>query len=244
MRFSIRLGEIKNEQFQKALDYFSLGKLLNAKAIPFGNFGQNVFLTTDKGEYVFRGKPHYSWQFKNEKLMTDLLHKKTKTPVAYPYLINENKIIFGWGYAISPKLKGKQIIDEKTRKELTQKDWKELAKAYGQNLAEMHSLIYEYPGKYTDNYEGIKPFSPSYSSWIIDSINHLLEKSLSHNNKTTKEDANWVQKIIRDGKEALNIPFVPSFVMQDYQQSNTLADKINGKWYVVGVFDFMESYFG
>ena len=91
----------------------------------------------------------------------------------------------------------KQIIDEKTRKELTQKDWKELAKAYGQNLAEMHSLIYEYPGKYTDNYEGIKPFSPSYSSWIIDSINHLLEKSLSHNNKTTKEDANWVQKIIR-----------------------------------------------
>lgn len=242
--YSERLGEISNQQFQLALDKFELGKLEKAKPVKFGNFGQNVFLTTNKGEFVFRGKPHYSWQFKNEQLMTKLLHEKTKTPVAYPYFVDEDTSTFGWSYAIMPRLKGLQLADEKISATLTDQDSKELVQAYGENLALMHDLTWEYSGKWTDNYDGIKPFAPNFSSWVIEFINSLVAKSIKANQATTESDKAWVESVIKSGSEALEVPFTPTFVMQDYQESNTLVDKVNGKWQVTGVFDLMESYFG
>lgn len=50
MKYSDRLGEISDEQLQKALDKFSLGKLLKAELVNQGLFGQNLFLTSDKGD--------------------------------------------------------------------------------------------------------------------------------------------------------------------------------------------------
>ncbi|EKE13767.1 MAG: phosphotransferase protein [uncultured bacterium] len=244
MQYSERLGSINNAQFQKALDKFNLGLLTKTEKILFGNFGQNIFLTTTKGNFVLRGKPHYSWQFKNEKLMVDLLHEKTNTKVPHPYLIDENTDIFGWSYVIMPRLGGRQLIDKNEQKNLTLKDWKEIASAYAINLIEMHKLTYKYSGKYTDNYIGIKPFSPSFSSWIIQSINILLDKSSSYNKKTTEQDKKWITELLNHRKEALEEPFKPTFTMQDYQITNTLVDKVDGQWIVTGVFDFMESYFG
>ena len=39
------LGMITDEQFQAALDQFQLGRFLHAEPIPFGLFGQNVFVS-------------------------------------------------------------------------------------------------------------------------------------------------------------------------------------------------------
>jgi len=71
MEYSKRLGSISNEQFQKALDKFSLGRFVEAEPVPFGNFGQNVFITSTKGKFVLRGKPHYKWQFKSEQIVAN-----------------------------------------------------------------------------------------------------------------------------------------------------------------------------
>ncbi len=38
--------------------------------------------------------------------------------------------------------------------------------------------------------------------------------------------------------------FTPVFVMQDYKGGNVVVDKINSKWTITGVFDFMEPFFG
>ena len=57
--YSKRLGVLSNEQFQVALARFDLDTLVSAEPVPFGNFGQNVFLTSTEGEYVLRGAPHY-----------------------------------------------------------------------------------------------------------------------------------------------------------------------------------------
>ncbi|MGI8914806.1 MAG: hypothetical protein ACR2JY_13670 [Chloroflexota bacterium] len=43
--YSSRLERIAPVQFQAALDRFGLGRFLQAAPIPFGLFGQNVFLT-------------------------------------------------------------------------------------------------------------------------------------------------------------------------------------------------------
>jgi hypothetical protein len=61
--YSRRLGKITPRQFQPALDRFGLGVFIRAEPIPFGLFGQNVFISSTQGEFVLRGVPHYPWQF-------------------------------------------------------------------------------------------------------------------------------------------------------------------------------------
>jgi hygromycin-B 7''-O-kinase len=82
--YSKRLGSITTKQFQVALDHFNLGQFISAKAIPFGLFGQNVFLTSTAGEFVLRGAAHYAWQFPEEQFVAKLLHDKTNAPVSWP----------------------------------------------------------------------------------------------------------------------------------------------------------------
>jgi len=65
--YSQRLGVISDEQFQAALDRFNLGRFMRAEAIPFGMWGQNVFVSSAEGEYVLRGRPHFDWQFPTEQ---------------------------------------------------------------------------------------------------------------------------------------------------------------------------------
>ena len=50
--YSKRLGVIEPAQFQAALDRFDLGTFIAAAPIPFGLFGQNVFVTSTRGEWV------------------------------------------------------------------------------------------------------------------------------------------------------------------------------------------------
>ena len=86
--YSKRLGNISDEQLQRALDYFGLGKFLHAEPIPFGLFGQNLFITSTAGDFVLRGVPHYDWQFLTEKFFIEQLHERTQVPVPYPYLLS------------------------------------------------------------------------------------------------------------------------------------------------------------
>lgn len=61
--YSKHLGLLAHDQFQAALNRFGLGDFLYAEPIPFGLFGQNVFLTSTEGEFVLHGRPHFPWQF-------------------------------------------------------------------------------------------------------------------------------------------------------------------------------------
>src|SRR5690348_6631022 len=103
--FSSRLGEINDVQLQAALDYFDLGRFTGAETVPSGLFGQNLFLYSTTGDYVLRGVPHYDWQFRAEQFFAGLLYSNGgKAP--YPYLTCFDKSIFGWEFAIMPKLPG------------------------------------------------------------------------------------------------------------------------------------------
>lgn len=93
--YSQYLGMIDDNQFQAALDRFQLGTFVKAEPIPFGLFGQNVFVTSSQGEYVLRGQPHFWWQFSTEQFYVRLLHERTQVPVPWPYLIDPEPDIFG-----------------------------------------------------------------------------------------------------------------------------------------------------
>lgn len=87
--YSARLGAVGDDQFAAAVRKASLGTFVGAEPVTGGLFGQNVFLTTTHGEFVFRGAPHWrngtacdAWQFPKERLYADLLQAQTAAPVA------------------------------------------------------------------------------------------------------------------------------------------------------------------
>ena len=105
-KYSDRLGTLSHIQFQAALDRFDLGAFVRAEPISAGNFGQNVFLTSTKGEYVLRGAPFYPAQFPKERFFTQQIHEHTRAPVPWPYRLDPSDAIFGWSYVIMPRMPG------------------------------------------------------------------------------------------------------------------------------------------
>jgi aminoglycoside phosphotransferase (APT) family kinase protein len=85
--------------------------------------------------------------------------------------------------------------------------------------------------------------------WISSRINYFLNNALESSDQatgrvTTLRDEEWIAGILNDSKAALLKPFQPCFVMNDYKEGNTVAERIDGRWQVTGVFDLMEAYFG
>ena len=104
--YSPWLGPITPQQFQAALTRFDLGDFVEATPIRVGMYGQSVFVTATKGEYVLRGRPLFPGQFPKERYGAELLHLRSRVPVAHPYLVDSSSDIFGWPYALMPRLRG------------------------------------------------------------------------------------------------------------------------------------------
>ena len=242
--YSKRLGVLSQHQFQAALDRFDLGELVRAEPIPFGNFGQNVFLTSSEGEYVLRGVPHYPWQFPKERFFTQLLHERTPVHVPWPYMLDSSDDIFGWSYVIMPRMPGLQLIDPDVRATLGAGDRHGIARAMGTTLAHMHTLVWPCAGEYDLETNTIQPLAVGFGEWIISSVRHWLELAIPHSDRTTDADIAWVERLIDQSRDALAVPLEPCFVMQDYKEGNAVAVCQDGIWRVSGVFDFMEPYFG
>ena len=246
MQYSERLGTISNEQFQKALDAFDLGKFIKAVPITQGLFGQNVFVSSTKGEFVLRGCPYYDWQFKTEQYFVNALHEKTNISVPFPYLLNESTDIFGWEYIIMPRLDGINLLEDLSDNGkqgfLRHKDRLEIAVAQGEALKEAQKLTNPYCGTYDYNTQSIKPYSSSWIELFKNQIISYLEKSSKYNSYTPQSDIEWAISIMNKASEYIE-EFIPTFFMQDYKPGNMVVEK-NGIWKVTGLFDFMESSFG
>jgi hygromycin-B 7''-O-kinase len=242
--YSKRLGVLSSTQFRAALDRFDLGDFLSAEPIRFGLFGQNVFLTSTKGEYVLRGVPHYPWQFPKERFFTRLLHERTTVPVPWPYLLDPRDDIFGWSYVLMPRMPGLQLIDPEVRGRLSAVDRRAVATAMGNTLAHAHLLTWPYAGEYDLATDTIQPLRVDHTEWVISRMRNDLQVAIPLSDRTTDADVAWVERVIDEGREALDTAFVPCLVMQDYKEGNSVAQYREGSWQITGVFDLMEPYFG
>jgi hygromycin-B 7''-O-kinase len=245
MKYSNRLGEISKNQLQLALDEFNLGVLIKSDLIVEGLFGQNLFLSSSKGEYVLRGCPHYDWQFRLEKFFVEKLHRKTEVPVPFPYNISTNKDIFGWDFVIMPKLEGINLSSKMDEENLKEEDREEIAKEQGRTLVEMQKYTENYCGYYDLTLDNIKALQMKYSERIYKNIYHRLNQAKEVKTELiSKNDLKWVGDILEKRDKYINMEFIPSYVMQDYKPENMLVKKVNNKWKISGIFDLMESYIG
>jgi hygromycin-B 7''-O-kinase len=242
-KYSERLGFISDDQFQQALDKFNLGTFIVAQPVSQGLFGQNVFITSTKGEFVLRGVPHYPWQFKSEKVFADLLHDNTTVPVPYPYLLEMDTTIFGWEFVIMPRMKGINLSDSLDETNFTEEDKAGISEAQGKILREAQKLTSPFCGEYNSEVDRILPYETDWlDMYKKRTLNRIIGAS-SYNNLTPDSDIRWAGEIIeKAGFEVTG--FTPTFCMQDFKPGNMVVEKINGKWRVSGLFDLMESSFG
>lgn len=238
------LGYISSEQFQAALDCFNLGKFIKAEGIPAGLFGQNVFVTSTEGEFVLRGRPHYDWQFPAEQFFARFLVTQAGVKAPWPYLIEFSPAIFGWSFAIMPRLAGINAAEPQVRAGLNQRDKLEIAQALGRNLARMHAPEWEFAGKFDLASGTIKPFETSYGDWALAELRRNMVRAKGYSEATTASDLEWLEDMVRRQGWALAVPFEPCYVHHDYREANTGLLKTASGWEVSGIFDLMEGYTG
>lgn len=242
--FSDRLGTLTRQQLQAALDRFDAGTLINAELIPFGLFGQNVFLETDRGEYVLRCWSHYPWQFPKERFFANLLHERTAVPVPWPYLVETSADIFGWDFVLMPALSGIRLADRAVRATLTPEDRQSVARAIGKVLSEMQTTRGDVPRQYDLAADALVPFETSWPEWIVSRLRRCLIEARSHSDRTPGVDVAWVESIIEGAREALAVPFTPVPVHSDFAYNNMLAERTESGWRISGVVDLMDMCMG
>jgi hygromycin-B 7''-O-kinase len=242
--YSERLGVLDDQQFQAALARLGLGDFVRAEPISGGLFGQNVFLTSTTGAWVLRGVPHYDWQFFAERFSCELLHTRTRTPVPWPYLLDPREDIFGWSYAIMPRMPGLHLSDPSVAGALTRKDRLGMALAMAENLALMQELTWPFVGGFDLASGTIVPCPVSWTEWVVTDVHRWLDLARKHSDRTTDADIDWVDQLLHTARHALAEPFLPSFVMHDYKELNATFEHAGDGWRVSGIFDLMEAFFG
>ena len=242
--YSRRLGSIDDGQFRSALERLGLGEFVRAEPVAGGLFGQNVFVASTTGEYVLRGAPHYDWQLPAERFFARLLHERTRTPVPWPYILDPDNDIFGWSYALMPRMPGLKHSDIAADEALTNDERLGMARSMGENLALMHALGWPHPGRYDLATDTVVPLEESWTEWLAAEARRWLELARHHSDRTTGADARWIEALLHSSCDALGEPFEPGFVMHDYGEHNVTFEQTDGLWRVSGVFDLMEAFFG
>lgn len=243
-RYSERLGVLDDRQFQAALARLGLGDFVRAEPISGGLFGQNVFVTSTTGQWVLRGVPHYDWQFPAEHFFCDVLHRRTSAPVPWPYLIDLHDDIFGWSYALMPRMPGLQLSDHGGAETITPRDRHGMAQAMAENLVQLQALTWPVAGGFDLATGTITAYPGGWVDWVSAEVQRWLALARAHSDRTTAADTDWVEQVLMGARAALSEPFQPCFVMHDYKEQNATFARTSDGWRVSGVFDLMEAFMG
>ncbi|MDU5145560.1 MAG: aminoglycoside phosphotransferase family protein [Paenibacillus dendritiformis] len=237
------LGALTDSQLQRMLDRFGLGRLLRSAPTEHGVMKQTLFVTSTAGEFVLKGNPLYPGQWEEEAYFIRHLHANAGVKVPYPYLIDEADDIFGWSYALMPRLPGRHIHDPELLRLLHREDGATIAAQLGHALREMHRWKAAHPGEFDPDSGHIRPFAGSYTAWLYGMIRYWLDDAAKYS-VITERDKAWVQQLLDGAQATMDRLDSPSFVMGDFKPENVLVQQTDRGWEVSGVIDFTTSYFG
>jgi hygromycin-B 7''-O-kinase len=232
---SERLGPLSDAQLQAALDRFELGALRRTERVEGGLFGQNLFVSSSTGEWVLRGAPHADWQLPRERYFAQQLHATTRVPVPWPYLLEESKDIFGWSFALIPRLPGKR---PDAIGGLTPAERCDVARALGAGLAEAQRLTSNAPGELDAGREVVVP-ETSFRGWVLRTLAELRERIEALPGGFDTADRELIDRVVEESVGALDEPFVPCFVHFDFAPGNCHVERAAGGWRLSGLFDLM-----
>jgi len=247
--YSPRLGAIADAQFEAVARRMDLGAFVRAEPAGPGLFGQNVFLTTSAGEFVFRGAPHWrhgqpddAWQFPKEQFYADMLHARTNVPVAWPQRLDDSCSIFQWPYLIMPRLEGVCLADRAARVSVAAQDWPMIARALGRALAGLQSVHVAQAGDYDPATRAIAPFEGGFGGHLAREIARAADGA-RRNGALTEDDEDWLASVTAAAADPTP-PAQAVYTHNDYALGNVLVRRDGAGWRVSGVIDLMTSCFG
>ncbi len=226
-----RLGSITESQIQDALHRFGMG-------------GQNLFVSSTSGEYVFRGNPLYPGQFAKERFFAQVLHSWTSVPVPYPYHVDDSAKVFGWSYAIMPRLPGSTLQALEAQAPFSQTDLHAITRLLAETLAKLHEARWPHVGDYDAAMDAIAPLARSLTDRESGFIHTRLAWARERTGRIDDTDVKWCEEILIRGRSAVDDPPIPTVVLHDYQVGNMIFEREGHRWTVTGVFDFAEAYIG
>lgn len=246
--YSDRLGVIADAQFAAAAARLGLGDFLAAEPVETGLFGQNVFLTTTAGAFVFRGAPHWHqgqrddrYQFAKEAFFIGLAHETTGAPVPWPCPYDPTSEIFGWPYLVMPRMPGACFNERSIRKTLTADARREVAVSLGETLAGLQQLTASAAGDFDPETGAIAPDPRGYAGHLIEWMTSIA-RGADDAGLMTAADMDWVAALARTAHGAPPRPV--TFVHGDYKLDNMTLAECGGAWRATGLFDFHTARFG
>jgi len=244
MWYSHRLGEITDEHIQAALDRFALGALIHTAPVPFGLFGQNLFISATSGEYVLRGAPHYPWQLPTERHFAEVIARETSVPVPWPYWQSSDSGPFPWpwGYAIMPRLPGLLLADGGVYGALTAEQRVAMARAEGVLLWALQQAGSPVAGEFDPGTHAIRPFAGGY---VNRTVNRVLANAGAAfaNGGHSEADHAWLRSLVEPWRE-LPPPRSYTVVHEDFSRNNMVAAIDGDRVTITGVFDLMTCHYG
>jgi Ser/Thr protein kinase RdoA (MazF antagonist) len=158
--------------------------------------------------------------------------------------VDETSAIFGWPYAVMPRLPGVQLADGDVRKAMSPDGRMGVVIALGECLAALHAADFPHCGAYDEPTQQIEPAEKEYADWFGDWTRWWLAQCRAASDATSDEDVAWVEGLLAQAHGALAQPFVPVLVHTDFKEGNAVADQRDGRWHISGVFDLAEAHAG
>lgn len=236
--YSRHLGAIRPSQFQAALDRFGLGTLVRAEPARGGITGQNCFVTSTAGEYVLRGRPLWPGQFEEEQFLAEQIHAHTRVAAPWPYLVDPRTDVFGWSYALMPRLPGTPLPWPQLYDERPPRSRLEVARALGEGLALLQELRWPFPGRFDAQRRAVVPFEATVGQRLAGQVRQRLAASRACTpDRVGDADEAYVESILRRADVGLRMPSEACFVMPDYKEDNVLVECGPEGFRVCGVCD-------
>jgi hygromycin-B 7''-O-kinase len=238
-KYSERLGTIDPDQLQAVADEFGLGRVTAAEPADDGLFGQILFLSTTVGEYAIRGNPHGHAQLTKERLVARLIHEQSSLPAPWPYRVSENTDLFGWTYAVMPRLPGTNGSELWKTSDAEQRV--ALASACGEALARVHETTSPFFGPYDAQLDAFTELA-DFPAWMLGRLD-AWRTACRAVDALSPEAERFIDSLIDECAEALAEPFTPVLVHHDFKPGNLNLETTRSGFAVTGVFDLFESYF-
>ena len=236
--YSRHLGAIGPDQFQAALTRFGLGTLLRTEPIRGGITGQNCFVTSTADAYVLRGRPLWPGQFEEERFLAGQISRHTQVTAPWPYLVDAATDIFGWSYALMPRLPGTPLPWPESWEARPAGTRLEVARALGEGLVMLQELRWPHPGRFDAATGAVIPFEISVGERLTGQVRAGLASARACTpDRVGAADEAYVEAILRRAAPALQEPTDARFVMPDYKEDNVLVEVGPQGCRVCGVVD-------
>lgn len=187
---------------------------------------------------MFRGNPFFDWQFPRERAAARLLHERTSVPAPWPYHYDPSPDLFGWPFAIMPRLVGRDLWNAPESDEIA------LAEAMGQMLVRFQEATFDAAMEFALAADDFVSLPGGERTWLTERIQHNLELSMAASGRTFDGDAEWVRSLIA-ASERSTTGWTPSCLVHgDFTVNNVVALKSPSGWEITGVFDLMTARVG